>query len=143
MAKEIREATTGTGNQYPLEVCQSNQITYYSDIDQDGTVEKVRYFLNGTTIQRGVINPSGTTYNAGSETVTTVMDHILNTAALPIFSYFDGNYTGSGAALSFPVNCTVPRMINISLKIDTNTEVLPGPFSISTMVQFRNLKSNL
>lgn len=45
MAKEIREARDGENGAYLLELAGDKEIIFYSDIDNDGKVEKVRYFL--------------------------------------------------------------------------------------------------
>jgi len=54
MVKEIREARPGDDGSYPIEVAQDKEFIFYSDIDEDGDTERVRYFLG--------------TANSGSET---------------------------------------------------------------------------
>jgi len=53
MTKEIREARTGEDGSYPLEKAEDKQIVFYSDIDNDGRTEKVRYFLG--TVNSGIL----------------------------------------------------------------------------------------
>ena len=48
MVKEIREARTSDDGSYPIEKARDKEFIFYSDIDKDGEVERVRYFL-GTT----------------------------------------------------------------------------------------------
>ncbi len=45
MVKEIREAREGENGSYPIEKAQDKEFIFYSDIDDDGQTEKVRYFL--------------------------------------------------------------------------------------------------
>lgn len=45
MAKEIREARMGDDGSYPIEKAEDKEFIFYSDIDEDGKVERVRYFL--------------------------------------------------------------------------------------------------
>lgn len=45
MAKEIREAKTGDNGSYPIEKAGDKEFIFYSDIDKDGDIEKIRYFL--------------------------------------------------------------------------------------------------
>ncbi len=47
MTREIREMSQGDDGSYPIEEANDNEIIFYSDIDKDGQVEKVRYFLGG------------------------------------------------------------------------------------------------
>lgn len=45
MVKEIRAASPGEDGSYPIEKAGDKELVFYSDIDQDLSVEKVRYFL--------------------------------------------------------------------------------------------------
>ncbi len=57
MVKEIRAAKTGDNGAYPVELADDKQFIFYSDIDNDGKTERVRYFLS-------VVNST----NSGSQT---------------------------------------------------------------------------
>ena len=46
MVKEIRAAKTGDNGAYPIEIADDKQFIFYSDIDNDGKIERVRYFLS-------------------------------------------------------------------------------------------------
>ncbi len=46
MAREIREATTGADGSYVLEQADDYEVVFFSDIDKDDEVERVRYFIN-------------------------------------------------------------------------------------------------
>jgi type II secretory pathway pseudopilin PulG len=58
MVKEIREARPGDDGSYPIEQAADKEFVFYSDIDKDGDVERVRYFLGtageGTLTQKCV-----------------------------------------------------------------------------------------
>jgi len=45
MIKEIKEAKQGENGSYPIELAEDKEFIFYSDIDNDGKVERVRYFL--------------------------------------------------------------------------------------------------
>jgi len=45
MVKEIRGARSGDDGSYPIEKTEDKEFIFYSDIDRDGKVERVRYFL--------------------------------------------------------------------------------------------------
>jgi len=49
MVREIRAAQTGDNGAYPIELADDKQFIFYSDIDNDGKVERVRYFLATAT----------------------------------------------------------------------------------------------
>lgn len=45
MVKEIRSAQTSESGAYPIERADDKQLIFYSDVDNDGLVERVRYYL--------------------------------------------------------------------------------------------------
>ena len=45
IVKEIREAREGENGAYPIEYAGDKEFIFYSDIDNDGKTERVRYFL--------------------------------------------------------------------------------------------------
>jgi len=49
MLREIRGATAGEDGSYTIEKAEDNEFIFFSDIDRDGEVERVRYFLGGTS----------------------------------------------------------------------------------------------
>lgn len=49
MVKEIREAVSGEDGSYPVKKAGDKEFVFFSDIDKDGEVERVRYFLGGVS----------------------------------------------------------------------------------------------
>lgn len=137
--KEFRRAAASSIGAYPIEQAAASAVTFYSDIDSDTFRERVRYFLEGSNFKKGVIKPSGTplTYNSTNETITIQAQNILSDQ---IFSYFDKNYAGTSTPLSFPVNVTQIRLVQINLVIEQNLTVAPGPLTVTSQAQIRNLK---
>lgn len=140
--RNLREVTTGSGNQYPLDSCEALEFVFYADIDENESVEKIRYFLSGEDFKVGITAPAGTTYPSGDEVVSTPMSGILNSGASPLFEYYNASYTGSGSALSQPVSCSEVRLVRIRFMIDMAIELAPGAFEVSSTIQLRNLKNN-
>jgi hypothetical protein len=141
--KELREATEGEGNQYPLVTCNANEIVYYSDIDEDGATERVRYFMDGNIFKRGVVEPNASGNYTGGEQIRNIMNNVLNDAGQPVLRYYNSAYVGSGSPLAAPATCGEVRLIQIEFVIDAVLELQPGAFRVSSMIQFRNLKTNL
>jgi len=48
MVKEIREARSGEDGFYPIVLAGDKEFIFFSDIDNDGKTERVRYFLGAT-----------------------------------------------------------------------------------------------
>jgi len=69
MVKEIREARTGDDGSYPIEKADDKEFIFYSDIDKDGEVERVRYFL-GTVSSGNQIQECVTFTDDGTCSVT-------------------------------------------------------------------------
>ncbi|MEK7189500.1 MAG: type II secretion system protein [Patescibacteria group bacterium] len=137
--KEARRADTSSIGSYLIETAAVSAFTFYSDIDADTYREKVRYFLDGEDFKKGVIKPSGTplTYNSANEVVTTVAQNVISDQ---IFSFYDANYDGTTAALTFPVNVTDIRLAKITLTIEQDAYVSPEPLIVTNQVEIRNLK---
>ncbi len=145
-ARETRIISPSSLGAYPIDDngAQVNSFTFYSDIDNDGLKEKVRYFLTGTNLNKGIIKPSGNplTYNPLNEVTTTVVHNVRNNAT-PIFNYYDENYDGTSAPLSTPVNILNIRLVKITLILDIDPLRIPEPFIFTTQISIRNLKNNL
>lgn len=48
MVKEIRQADSGKDGSFAIEKAEDKEFIFYSDIDNDGKTERVRYFLGST-----------------------------------------------------------------------------------------------
>ena len=143
---EIRNATTGSDGSYPLNQAGDNQIIFYSNFKvNNGTVNRIRYFVQDNSLYKGVVSPSGDplTYNLLSESVALVQDDLSNGTA-PLFYYYDGNYNGLTAALSQPINLNQVRFVKINLIVKNQTTANgTGAFSVDAGAAIRAVKDNL
>ena len=140
---EIRSASISSNGAYPIDTANATSFSFYVDINNDGLKEKIRYFVNGTTLKRGVIKPTGNppVYNSGNEIVTDFVKNLTNTSS--IFSYYDENYDGTTAPLPTPININLIRLVKITITSDTNLNRAPGADTLTTQISIRNLKDNL
>ena len=145
-ADEIRNSTTGNDGSYAINQAGASQIIFYSNFGDSGpVVSRIRYYLSGNTLYKGVVNPTGSplSYNIASEIVSPVMSGVLN-GSNDVFDYYDGNYNGTGSALSQPVNVNQIRFITMDLMIKNQTSSQStGNFPITSGAAIRNLKDNL
>lgn len=148
--KELRTAAPSASGAYAIESAGTSSLVFYSNIDKDTAVERVRYFYatsstNGVynTLKKGVIEPVGITYPAANERFTTVVNFMKNATATPIFEYYDTGYAGTSSSLTLPINIPLVRLIKMSLVVDPNAGRSPIVQTYSTEVSIRNLKSNL
>jgi type II secretory pathway pseudopilin PulG len=142
MVAEIRKASTANTGAYVINLATASAFTFYSDIDNDTLKEKVRYFLSGNLLQKGVTKPTGSplTYDVLNEKITTLVSNVTNSS---IFDYYDTNYDGSTAPLSSPVAISSIRLIKITITKEKDPNRSPVPVTFSTQVSIRNLKDNL
>jgi type II secretory pathway pseudopilin PulG len=149
IVEEIREIHVSDANDYPLAVCTTNELVFYADNDGAEGYERIRYSLEGIDIIKGVIEPVSNagviTYPLANEYETTLVTNVRNVAeGVELFSFYNQDYIGSsGGVLTGTVHCPEVRMIGVRLMVDTQVEVLPDAFEISTEIMLRNLKSNL
>ncbi|TSC70145.1 MAG: Uncharacterized protein CEO12_541 [Parcubacteria group bacterium Gr01-1014_46] len=145
IVSELRKTTQSAIGSYPIELASSTGITFYSDVGNNGSIDKVRYYLSGKTIKKGVITPTGNppVYNAGSEVTTTLLNYVTASSTLPIFQYYLSSYAGTSTPLSIPPNISTIRLIKITVIIDTDPNRSPTPIIATSQVSLRNLKDNL
>lgn len=56
MVRELREMQVGEKGEYPLATANDDEIVFHSDIDNDGLVERVRYYLVDDQLIKQVFN---------------------------------------------------------------------------------------
>jgi len=141
---ELRSANYSSIGAYTLETVAEKEITFYSNIDGDSYKERVRYFLSGDTLKKGITKPSGTplVYSTSTELIIDVVHDVYNTST-PIFYYYSQNYGyTSSTPLSQPVSVTAVKMVGVVLELEEDPRASPLPFHIESKVEIRNLKEN-
>jgi|WetSurMetagenome_2_1015567.scaffolds.fasta_scaffold02060_12 type II secretory pathway pseudopilin PulG len=144
ISANIRSASPSSLGAYTIYGASSTSFSFYSDVDNDGIRERVRYFLSGNTLREGVIKPSGNplVYNTANEKITYLVHNIINNASSSRFSYYDENYDGTTASLATPIDILKIRLFKIKIKVDSDPSRPPGPVEFTTQVSIRNLKDN-
>lgn len=144
MSAEIRTASPSSLGTYALVQVATSSFSFYSNIDDDLFKERVRYFVDGAILKKGVIKPAGSplTYNPANEVLTELI-HDVASLATSTFSYYDENYDGTTPPLAEPVDIATVRLVKITITIDKDPQAPPGPMTLTTQIQMRNLKDNL
>lgn len=144
VASEIRSASQSSLGSYSIEQANNTSFVFFTDNNNDGLKERIRYFSSNGILKKGVITPSGSPlqYLSGSEIIKDIVPNLRN-GATPIFTYYDTNYNGSTSPLSTPVPVLNIRLVKITLIIDTDPNRPPAPMTVTTEVSIRNLKDNL
>ncbi len=144
ISTEVREIAPSNLGAYGVVQVGTSSFTFYSNIDDDVARERVRYFLDGTMLKKGVIDATGTplSYPLGQEVVRSIVDDIAN-GTTSIFSYYDDQYDGILPSLVDPINIPDVRLVKVTLIIDRDINSPPGSLVVTTQVSMRNLKDNL
>lgn len=142
MTAEIRTASAADTGSYAISLATTTAFTFYADIDSDGLKERVRYFLSGSLLQKGITKPTGSplSYNPINEKISTVVTNITSNS---VFNYYDKNFDGTTPPLGTPVNIASIRLVKITITIDRDPNRAPVPTTFSTQISIRNLKDNL
>jgi hypothetical protein len=134
---------TAEDGTWPLAIIEPHRMGYYSDTDQDDSVEYVLYELTGTTLTKSVFNPSGTpvSYNLTTpDEVQTLSTYVQNiNQSTSTFSYFDNG--GNQLTSTSPILDV--RYIRSQLIVNIDPIRNPGEFMLRSSLAPRNLKDNL
>jgi hypothetical protein len=130
--KELKSIEISNVGAYPLEEITSTTITFYSDLDGDGLIERVRYFLDGDNLFKGIIKPTGNPlrYDQNEEKIKKVLKNLV----LPqkIFVGYDIN-------LNETYDIAKIRLIEVKVKVRTDNK---GNFyENSIIINPRNLRT--
>lgn len=145
-SKEIRIIKSADNGAYPLANAGDFEIVFYSDIDFDSDTEKVRYYLDGTNLTKGVIEPVGhpATYPSASENIRVISENIRN-ADTPVFYYYNADWPQD--ALNNPLaaedRLSDTRTIRIYLRLNTKAGESEKDYVLESYIQPRMLKDNL
>lgn len=145
MVRELRSMSISNNGSYPILQVATSSITFYDDTNTDNLKEQIRYYIEGTSLKRGSITPSGTpaVYNSAQEKITVLAYNVKNASSTPLFEYFDSNYAGTSSPLTLPTTLTNIHLIKINLMLDVDPNRSPIPRTYTSQVNLRNLKDNL
>ncbi len=138
LVENIREASYGDNGAYPIENISDYSFTFYSDIDNDNKVEKIRYFVEDGVLKRGVTKSSGIppVYDSNNETVSNVSLYVQNVDQnIPLFTFYDD----SGNQIDSNLDLIDIRYVVIHMATDLNPNRQPEQYIFKTTATLRNL----
>ncbi|MBI5470646.1 hypothetical protein HY968_05025 [Candidatus Kaiserbacteria bacterium] len=141
MVRSIREASYASNGAYPIVSMSSNDLVFYANIRKnDPLVQRIHYYVVGTTIMQGVLEPSGDPpIYSGSEDVTIVAPYVQNIAvSTTTFTYYDS----SGLKISDYAKIASVRFISVNVVVDINPNNQPVQLTLRSSTALRNLDSN-
>jgi flagellar hook assembly protein FlgD len=139
--QNIREASYGDDGSYPISNVATSSVTFYSDVDADGGVERVRIYIDNNVLYRVVTNSGGnpSSYTGQAGATSTIIANVRNGTSTALFTYFDS----AGAALpATSTDVSEIRSVAATLMIDLNPQRAPNVLTLTGSATLRNLRSD-
>lgn len=138
MVKTIREAAYSSNGAYPVIAMSSSSVAFYADIDNDPFIERLRFFVEGNSLKRGLIDPSGDPpVYTNPESISSVSDYVRNfDQNVPTFRYYDLN----GNLMTDLTDIAEVRFIETTIVVNINPFRLPNQFTLRSTAALRNLR---
>ncbi|KKQ37772.1 MAG: hypothetical protein US53_C0009G0003 [Candidatus Woesebacteria bacterium GW2011_GWA1_37_7] len=144
--KEIRDARQSAAGTYFLETAGDTEIIFYSDIDYDSDVERVRYTISGSDLIKGVIKPieGATPYLVANEKVS-VITGIVRNGTDPLFYYYDENWPSDTVnnPLALASRIADTTFVKIILKVNPEEDNPDNDFTLESATVIRYTKTTL
>lgn len=136
---DVRGSVYGEDGALPLVSIATSSMTFYTDTDFDGKVERVRYTLTGSTLTKGVIDPTATSsYPIANEIVYTLSTHVSNNASgAPLFRY----WTATGTEVTVATGILDVRRVSVRLELEHRLRGVDGEVALESSASIRNLKN--
>ena len=138
MVKTMREAAYSSNGAYPIIAISTSSVAFYADIDSDPFIERLRFFLEGDSLKRGMIDPSGDPpVYTNPETISSVSDYVRNIdQGVTTFRYYDVN----GDLMTDLNDISALRFIEVTVVVNINPFRLPNQFTLRSTAALRNLR---
>ena len=144
VVNDLRKAKLSDTGEYSVKSGSDFDLVVYTDVDSDGTTERVHYFLDGHNLKKGISKPSGNplSYPSGDDSVKILSGYIINNSSQPVFYYYNKDYPGDTVhnPLAIPVSVSDVKMIKIHLMINIDPGKAPENINIESFAQLRNVQ---
>lgn len=144
-SSEVRSSAPGFEGSYPIEVASSTIFTFYSNIDSDKYTEKIRYYIEGGTLKKGVtkFNVSTGKYDI-TEKISSEIKNLETTSSTSTFYYYDKNYDGTNSypTLPYPIDRSEIRLVKFNIISSKYGNYIKTGDINTIQVSLRNLKNS-
>lgn len=146
LVTDLRGIQQSDHGAFPIAEATSMSLTIYSDIEDDGVVERVHYYLDQASdeLRVGITNPTNTqpaTYPSGDQETRVLARYVVNASNDPIFYYYNDDYPGDTTTnpLTLPTSLANIQLVRIRLFINIDPIKAPNNVYIESFVDLRNL----
>ena len=118
----------------------ASDLSFYADMDGDGTMECYRYYLNGGTVYEAVVQGSScasSILSAAGQPITATLESKRMKVTSLTFTYYDASNLG-GALLTAPLSSSdlfLVRRIDVAATVQGVASITP--FAIETQAVVR------
>lgn len=135
--KTIREGAYSSQGAFPIVSIGANDFVFYADVDNDALIERVHYYVSGTTLMRGILNPTGNPPDyTDTEETSSIAQYVRNTdQEITTFRYYDE----IGSEITNYTNWTSVRFVSVNLAVNVNPAALPNQLTLNSSAAVRNL----
>ncbi len=140
MVRHIREASYASNGAYPIAALGTSTMTFYAEVDGDSGVERVRYYLSGLDLVRGIVEPTGdpAAYTS-AEATSSISQSVRNIDEnISLFTYYDKD----GAQISDYARLADLRFVTLNLSVDIDPNRTPTTTKMRSSAALRNLIGN-
>ncbi len=136
---DIREASYADDGAYPISAAATSSVTFYSDVDSDGGIERITIWSYQDTLYKVVTSAAGNppSYTGQASATSTIATILRNATSTPLFLYYDS--AGVQLATTSPDILEI-RSIKAHIEIDLNPNRAPQIFTLESTATLRNLK---
>lgn len=139
MLHNVREASYADDGNYPIGSAATSSITFYSDVDSDGGIERVKIWAYRGVLYKVVTNAGGNppSYAGQASATSTISSYLRNATSTPLFTYYDS--TGTQLATTAP---NISQIVGVRARVDVdlNPNRAPQVFTLTGSATLRNLK---
>lgn len=146
LVTDLRGIQQSDHGAFPIAEATSMSLTIYSDIEDDGVVERVHYYLDQASdeLRVGITNPTSAqpvTYPNGDQETRVLARYIVNASNDPIFYYYNDDYPGdtTNNPLTLPTSLANIQLVRIRLFINIDPIKAPNNVYVESFVDLRNL----
>lgn len=138
MVKVMREAAYSSNGAWPVISMATSSFAFYADVDSDPFIERIRFYMQGNSLMRGIIDPSGDPpVYTNPEQISTISDYVRNNEqSVLLFKYYDKN----GALMTDMTRIAEVRFVELTVVVNIDPNRLPNQFTLRSTAALRNLK---
>lgn len=143
LVKDIREASYSDEGSYPIISIATTTFEFYSDVEGNSNIEKIRYFIQDGYFKKGVTFSAGTplSYTGQPEMEYIIAENMRNEDLLTnVFTYYDSNGV---EVVDFVGGMLDVVFVEMSVTININPRRLPSNYTLYSSATMRNIVNAL